>query len=93
MGRVRRRFDVKFKEQICQQVLSGTELREVCQEHQLGRQTVERWLAKFESGEALGKPSAKEKMLEKQVEQLHTKIGQMAVQIDLLKKLQEFDTE
>ena len=86
MGKIRRRFDAQFKQEICQAVISGVEVREICQDHQLHRQTVERWVAKFQQGEPLGKPSAREKALEKQVEKLHTKIGQMAVENDLLKK-------
>ena len=89
MGKIRRRFDTKFKQQICQAVISGQDIRDICQDHQLHRATVLRWVERFQQGEPLGKPSAKEKALEKQVEKLHAKIGQMAVEIDLLKKFHE----
>jgi len=89
MGRIKRRFDVKFKQEVCEAVLSGQDIREICQAHQLQRQTVTRWMEKFQQGEPLGRPSAREKSLEKQVDKLHSKIGQMSVEIDLLKKFHE----
>lgn len=89
MGRVRRRFDAAFKETVCQQVLGGQELREICQDHQLSRQTVERWVELYQQGAPLGRPSAVEKAQAREIEKLHAKIGQMAVQIDLLKKIQK----
>jgi len=89
MGKIRRRFDAKFKQEICEAVLGGQDIRELCQDHQIQRQTVQRWLERFQQGEPLGKPSTREKSLEKQVEKLHAKIGQMAVEIDLLKKFHE----
>jgi transposase-like protein len=86
MGRIRRRFDAKFKEEICQAILSGQEIREICQDHQLHRQTVERWLERFQQGEDLGRPSTREKALERENEKLKAKIGDLVVQMDLLKK-------
>ncbi len=89
MGKVRRRFDVKFKEEICQQIAAGTDIREVCRDHQLHSQTVERWMEKLAEGSALGRPSPREKALEKQVEKLQAKVGEMTMTIDLLKKFNE----
>jgi transposase len=89
MGRIRRRFDAKFKQEICEAVMGGQSIGELCQDHQLHRGVVERWLEKYKQGEALSRPSAREKSLERQVEKLHAKIGQMAVEIDLLKKFHE----
>lgn len=89
MGKIKRRFDAQFKAEICQAVISGQEIREICLDHQLHRQTVERWIARFQQGEPLGKLSAREKVLEKQVEKLHAKIGQLTVENDLLKKFHQ----
>jgi len=89
MGKVRRRFDAKFKTEICQQIAGGTDIREVCRDHQLHSQTVERWVEKFAEGTSLSRPSAREKALEKQVEKLQAKVGEMTMTIDLLKKFNE----
>jgi transposase len=89
MGKVRRRFDAKYKEEICQQILGGVSVVELCHDHQLHRQTVERWVAKFQQGAALSGPTSLEKAQAREIEKLHAKIGQLTVQIDLLKKLDE----
>jgi len=89
MGKIRRRFDAQFKQEICQAVISGQDIREICQDHQLHRQTIERWIARFQQGEPLGKPSVKEKALERENEKLKAKIGELVVHIDLLKKFHQ----
>ena len=89
MGKVRRRFSAEFKEQICQQIMSGTDVREICRDHQIHRQTVEGWLGKYQQGESLAKPTAKEKAQAREIEKLKAKVGEQAMTIDLLKKIQE----
>jgi len=89
MGKIRRRFDAQFKQEICQAVISGGNIREICQDHQLHRQTVERWISRFQQGEPLGKPGARERALERENEKLKAKIGELVVHIDLLKKFHE----
>lgn len=90
MGKIRRKFDVQFKAQVVQAIQSGhPTLREICQEHQLHRQTVERWVEKFSEGTLTAKPSLREKMLEREVEKLKAKVGDLVMQIDLLKKYHE----
>lgn len=90
MGKIRRKFDIQFKTQVVQAIQSGhSTLREICQEHQLNRQTVERWVEKFSEGTLTAKPSLREKMLEREVEKLKAKVGDLVMQIDLLKKYHE----
>jgi len=90
MGKIYRKFDAKFKREVCEAIASGQmTAKEICQEHQLHYQTVKNWLTKFEQGTPLGKPSAREKMLEKENAKLYEKIGKLSIQIDLLKKFHE----
>lgn len=89
MGKIRRRFDAEFKREICEAVIAGQSINELCQDHQLHKGVVERWVEKFQQGEALGRPSAREKALERENEKLKAKIGDLVVQIDLLKKFQQ----
>jgi len=89
MGRIYRRFDAKFKQEICEAILAGQDIREICRDHQIHKVTVERWLSKYQHGEPLGKPSIKEKAQEREIEKLKAKIGELVVHIDLLKKFHE----
>ena len=91
MGKIKRRFDVQFKGQVVQAIQFGSHtVREICQEHQLQKQTVERWMKRFCEGQLVDKPSLREKMLEKENDKLKSKVGELVMQIDLLKK---FHTE
>jgi transposase-like protein len=90
MGKIRRKFDIQFKNEVVQAIQSGTfSLNQVCQEHQLSRATVERWLEKAAQGTLTAKPSLREKSLEKEIEKLKAKIGEQVMVIDLLKKFHQ----
>jgi transposase-like protein len=89
MGKIKRKFDVQFKIQICQSIQSGAHtMAEVMREHQLQRSVIDGWLRRFDSGELEAKsPSALGK-LEKENEKLKAKIGELTMEIDLLKKME-----
>jgi len=90
MGKIKRKFDVQFKQQVAQAIQSGSHpVKDICQEHQLQKRTVESWIERFSGGQLNEKPSLREKMLEKEVEKLKSKIGDLVMQIDLLKKFHE----
>lgn len=90
MGKIKRTFDVQFKAQVVQAIQSGTHtIKEVCQEHQLQKPTVERWVERYSMGKLVDRPSLREKVLEKEIDQLKSKIGDLVMQIDLLKKFHQ----
>ncbi len=90
MGKIKRKFDVQFKATVVQAIQSGTHtLKDICQEHQLQKQTVERWMERFSEGQLVERPSLREKILEKEVDKLKSKIGDLVMQIDLLKKFHQ----
>ena len=87
MGKIKRKFDVQFKTTVVQAIQSGTHtLKDICQEHQLQRQTVERWIERFSEGQLIERSYLREKLLEKENDKLKSKIGDLVMQIDLLKK-------
>ena len=91
MGRIKRSFDHSFKIRVCEAIEGGARtVIEVCREYQLQRQTVERWLSQYVSGElsAKSKKISREMELERENEKLHSKIGQLTMQIDALKKVE-----
>jgi transposase len=87
MGKIRRKFDVQFKIWVCEQLRGGlATVSEVCQELQLSRTTVDRWLVAFDDGRLLEQSRGREKELERENERLKAKVGELTMQIDILKK-------
>ena len=87
MGKIRRKFDVQFKIKICEVIRGGVvTVAEVCREYQLSRTTVDRWLSAFDDGTLEGKSSSRERELERENERLKAKVGELTMQIDILKK-------
>jgi transposase-like protein len=91
MGKIKRKFDVQFKIQVCQAIENGTaSVNELCQQHQLQRPTVEGWLAKYVSGDLEKRSPDRLRQLEKENEKLLAKVGQLTMTVDLLKKVDDW---
>jgi len=91
MGKIRRKFDVQFKIQICQAIESGAvSVAEICQQHQLKKPTVEGWLARYVSGEFEKRSPDRLRQLEKENEKLRAKVGELTMAVDLLKKVDDW---
>lgn len=89
MGKIKRKFDVQFKIQVCQAIEAGVQtIHEVCRDNQLQRAVVEAWMQKYVAGTLQAKAGSREKELERENEKLRAKIGEMAMTIDLLKKVE-----
>jgi transposase len=88
MGKIRRKFDVQFKTKVCQSIEAGANtVVEICREHQLQRSVVEGWIKRYTTG-TLVTPGNREKELERTVEKLQAKVGELTMTIDLLKKVE-----
>ena len=88
MGKIRRRFDAQFKNQVCQAIRSGTQsMAEVCRDNQLARSVVDRWLEASTGGPINGRTSARERELERENEKLKAKVGELTMLVDVLKKM------
>lgn len=88
MGRIRRRFDAQFKARVCQAIQSGERtMAEVCREYQLSPGAVGRWVSAFAVGSLQERPSGRERELERENEKLKAKIGELTMQVDILKKV------
>lgn len=91
MGKIRRKFDAQFKTKLCEMVRGGMmTVSEACQEYQLSRSVVDRWLAAFDEGLLNGNVSNREKELERENEKLKAKVGELTMQIDILKKIEDW---
>jgi len=86
-----RHFDEEFKRDLISQIDSGAlTASQACREHNLSASLVDRWKRQIHDGTLHTRPSAREKRLERELEQYKKKVGEQAVQIDLLKKIKEF---
>lgn len=91
MGKIRRRFDVQFKTRVCEAVRSGMmPVAEACREYQLSRTVVDRWLEAFDAGTLGARSSTRERELERENEKLKAKVGELTMQIDILKKIEDW---
>jgi transposase-like protein len=91
MGKIKRSFDVQFKTRVCEAVRSGMmTAAQACREYQLSRNAVDRWLAAFDTGTLGERPSTRERELERENEKLKAKVGELTMQIDILKKIEDW---
>jgi transposase-like protein len=89
MGKIRRKFDISFKVQVCQRIEAGIQqVTEICHENQLQRAVVEGWLQRYTAGTLVPKTNDRQKELERENEKLKAKIGELTMTIDLLKKVE-----
>jgi transposase-like protein len=86
MGKIRRKFDVQFKIRVAEAIVGGAmKIGQLCQEQQLSWSVVERWVQRYKDG-TLGSTASRERDLERQVEKLQAKVGELTMTIDFLKK-------
>ena len=91
MGKIKRSFDVQFKTRVCEAVRSGMmTAAEACREYQLSRTAVDRWLSAFDAGTLGERQSTRERDLERENEKLKAKVGELTMQIDILKKIEDW---
>jgi transposase len=91
MGRIKRTFDAKFKIKVCQAIRSGIgTVADACREFQLSRNTVDHWLEAFDEGRLGDSQKSRERELERENEKLKAKVGELTMQVDALKKMDEW---
>lgn len=95
MGKRYKQYSNEFKEQIINDILQGYKSQaQICREYGLSSSTLWEWQKKYEKG-ILYKdsgPRPEEEALYKRIADLERKVGQQALEIDLLrqaKKLSE----
>lgn len=89
MGKRRRMFAVEFKRQVVEEIASGlATTAEAARKYDLSQGVIDRWKAKARAGTLIEKPTTEEKSLRAENERLKAKIGDLTMQIDLLKKLE-----
>jgi transposase len=84
-----RTYTVEFKRQIVEEHLGGgTSLNQLARRHDISRELLRTWVKKYEAGEfASGaSPRADRRAYEAKIAGLERKVGQLTMELDLLKK-------
>ena len=91
MGNTRRKFEVGFKRQVVEEIESGLiTAAEAARRYDISQGVIDRWKEKYREGTLTGKPSTEENMLRAENERLKAKVGELTMQIDLLKKMEDY---
>lgn len=91
VSKKRRKFEAGFKRQLLSQIAAGEiTVSDAARTHDISPTVIYYWQKQMNNGALVDGPTAREKELEREVEKLKAKIGDMAMQIDHLKKLEEW---
>ena len=83
----RRTFSIEFKRQIVEEILSGASTTAAqCRRHFIAYPVVARWKKDYAMGRLDNEPTTQEGYQEK-IAKLERKVGQLTMEIDLLKKV------
>jgi transposase len=85
-----RYFDEEFKRNLIAQIDNGMLTKaQASREYQLAPSLIDRWQQQVHEGTLRARPSAREAQLERELERYKKKVGELSIQVDLLKKLNE----
>lgn len=88
MARKYRTYSVEFKRSLIAQIDSGAITKAAAaREHDISTSLIDRWQKKIHEGSLQDRPTKREKELEKELDRYKKKVGELALQVDLLKKL------
>lgn len=86
----RTRHSFEFKKKVVEEFERGLgTAQELGRKHNVHPISIYQWKKKFEDGTVLDRPSKRERELEKQLAAAERKIGQLLIERDIFKKLQE----
>ena len=84
-----RTYTVEFKRQVVEEHLGGgTSLNQLARRHDISRELLRIWVRKYEAGELAsnGPGKADRRVYEAKIAGLERKVGQLTMELDLLKK-------
>lgn len=91
MGKTRRKFTVGFKQQVIQEIESGLlNTAQAARKYEVSQGVIDHWRWKWRDGKLVEKPSSEEMAVKAENERLKAKVGELTMQIDLLKKLEAY---
>lgn len=91
MGRIRRKFDADFKRRIVADIENKvTTLTAAAREHGISPTVIKYWQKQLLEGGIPDSVSSREKAQEKEIKELRAKIGELVMENDILKKMEEW---
>ena len=91
MGKIRRKFDSEFKRKVVAEIATGaTTLRSAARQYDISPTVIKFWQKHLAEGTLRESRTSRERDLEKQVQALKTKIGDLVMEIDTLKKMEAY---
>ena len=91
MGKKKRTFSVEFKKQVVREVETGVlGLSAAARRYELSPSLIQNWRDKARDGALTERPSAREKALEKENRALKEQVGELYMQVGLLKKTEAY---
>ena len=82
-------YTIAFKRQLLEEHLgSGTSLSQLARQHDISRELLRIWLRKYQAGELVAdeRRHADQRAYETRIAGLERKVGQLTMELDLLKK-------
>ena len=87
--RTKRKFVLEFKKKLVEDIKAGVlSMAQACRQHELSHTLIYRWTDQYEHGKLENEPT-EIGAFENKIAELERKIGQQAMEIDLLKKARE----
>ena len=83
-----RTYTIEFKRRVVEEHLAGVSLAELARRHDISRELLRTWVKKYEAGDlAGGRPTTPDRRAyEAKIAGLERKVGQLTMELDLLKK-------
>lgn len=92
MGRGRRTYDIGFKRHVVEEIESGLmRASDAARKYDISRSLIDRWREKYLKGTLVERPSTNEQLFLAENERLKAKVGELAMEVDLLKKLADLE--
>jgi len=86
VGKQRRKFNFEFKKQVVEAIEAGMSVNEAARRNGISPSVIHHWREQLRAGTLIDRPSLREKALEKENQKLKAKIGDMVMEIEVLKK-------
>lgn len=88
-----RHFPLEFKQRIIREVESGLRSQAaIAREEKISSSLIDRWKKQAREGTMINHPTARERQLERELDRYKKKVGELTLENDLLKKIEEFST-
>jgi transposase-like protein len=90
MGKRQRHFDADFKRRLVAEIESGERSQaQVARDEHISASLLQRWRMQAGAGTLVDRPTARERALQKELERYQRKVGQLTMELELQKKLQQ----